>query len=185
MTSMPRRGRILLWFAAIYLLLTGTVLVWQGSVWWGQSSLIGTGAILQEQLEEQGRIVHVQDGDTIEVRLQGTDVPIRLIGVDTPESVHPTKGVECFGKEASAFTKQFLGNMATLREDPTQDAYDVYGRKLAYVFLEDGRNLNQLLVEEGIGREYTYQKPYQYQSAFRAAQQEARQNRRGLWGVCS
>lgn len=132
-----------------------------------------------------GTVMHVRDGDTVEVRLDGADVPIRLIGVDTPESVHPNKLVECFGPESSRFTKRFLGQDVLLWRDPTQDAYDTYGRMLAYVGLPDGRILNGLLIETGNGKEYTYQRrQYLEQERYLELEREAKATLVGLWGGC-
>jgi micrococcal nuclease len=129
----------------------------------------------------------VVDGDTIKI-LMGTSVEtVRLIGIDTPETVHPSKPVECFGREASNKTKEILiGKQVSIEKDASQDERDKYGRLLAYIFLEDGTNVNKLLIEEGYAYEYTYNLPYKYQSEFRQAESDACSNKRGLWadGVC-
>lgn len=186
---MPLHGRIFLALAGIYLLCAGTFLLWRGGEWAG-----GLGASLIQAMPEptvmtgvlvgEGVITHVRDGDTVEVRLAGSDVPVRLIGVDTPETVKPRTAVQCYGPEASAFTKGFAGATVRLYEDPSQDAYDTYGRMLAYVELADGRQLNSLLVEGGYAREYTYQRPYLYQQEFRQLERQAKDAPRGLWAAC-
>lgn len=133
-----------------------------------------------------GTIMHVRDGDTIEVRLNEADVAIRLIGVDTPESVHPNQLVECYGPEASRYTKQFLGEDVLLWRDPTQDAYDTYGRMLAYVGLPDGSIINALLLSTGHGKEYTYQRRnYLERDRYLELQREARSAKVGLWEACT
>ncbi|HLE07876.1 MAG TPA: thermonuclease family protein [archaeon] len=132
-------------------------------------------------------VVKVVDGDTIWVDYNGTIEKVRLIGIDTPETVHPSKPLECFGLEASNFAKEILGGGAIIKleADPTQDNRDKYKRLLRYVFLENGTNFNQLLISEGFAREYTYKTPYKYQSQFKQAEIEAKENLRGLWGACS
>lgn len=133
------------------------------------------------------RVVRVVDGDTLAVDINGKSETVRLIGVDAPESVHPSKPVQCFGKEASAKLKELLeGEQVRMEQDPTQDDKDRYGRFLRYVFLEDGRFANQLIIEEGYAHEYTYEAPYAHQAEFKKAQEQARLEQRGLWadGAC-
>lgn len=132
-------------------------------------------------------VVRVVDGDTIVVHVDGVDEKIRLIGVNTPETVDPRKTVECFGKEASAFTKKLLENKSVrLERDSTQDNRDKYKRLLRYVFFEDGALFNRELIAEGYAYEYTYKIPYTHQTEFKSAQHDAEQNKRGLWApdVC-
>lgn len=129
-------------------------------------------------------VTKVVDGDTIEV--DGTS-KIRLIGVDTPETVDPRKTVQCFGQEASDIAKSKLLNVAvTLESDGTQDDKDKYGRLLRYVLLSDGTNFSKWLIENGYGHEYTYVIPYKYQSEFKAAETKAMNSKNGLWAdnVC-
>jgi len=123
-------------------------------------------------------VERVVDGDTLV--LEGGE-RVRLIGVDTPESVHPRKPVEYFGKEASAFTKKLAeGKRVRLERDPTGDTRDRYGRALAHVYLPDGRHLNLELIRQGYGFAYT-RFPFSMMDAFRAAEREAREQGRGLW----
>lgn len=130
----------------------------------------------------RGSVVAVVDGDTLDVELAGTVERVRLIGVDTPETVKPNTPVECFGKEASAFTRQLLGGQTVyVEDDPSQDTRDRYGRLLAYVWLADGRLANLELVAGGYAYEYTYDQPYKYQQQFKQAQQDAQAAQRGLW----
>jgi len=130
-------------------------------------------------------VTRVVDGDTIEVEGLGK---VRLIGVDTPETVDPRKPVQCFGKEAAQKTTQMLlGKKVHLESDPTQGEIDKYNRALRYVFLEGGTNFNQWLIENGYAHEYTYILPYKYQLEFKNAEKSARENNRGLWSptACS
>jgi len=138
------------------------------------------------KVENEGfKVVDVVDGDTIKVSLNGTVETIRLIGIDTPETVHPTKGVECFGKEASKKMNELvLNKYVKLQTDPTQDDEDRYGRLLRYVFLEDGTHINLKMIEEGYALEYTYKVPYEYQSEFKSAERIASKGNIGFWGLC-
>lgn len=134
------------------------------------------------------KVSQVIDGDTIQVVINGKKETIRLIGIDTPETVDPRKPVQCFGKEASAKAKSLLsGNFIRLEADPTQGERDKYQRILRYVFLEDGTNFNKLMIYEGYAHEYTYNTLYKYQSEFKQAQKDAEINKRGLWAdnACS
>jgi len=118
----------------------------------------------------------VVDGDTI---LLNNGERVRLIGVDTPETKHPKKPVEYFGKEASAFTKKMVeGEVVTLKYD--WQSKDKYGRTLAYVYLKDGTFLNAEIVKQGYGHAYT-RFPFKYLEQFKEYEKEARENKRGLW----
>ena len=100
------------------------------------------------------QVERVIDGDTLRVRHQGKNYTVRLIGVDTPETKHPTKAVQYFGREASAFTKAALeGKTVLLQKDRTGDTVDRYGRWLRYVLL-DGDNFNARLIRDGYAHAY-------------------------------
>ncbi len=129
-------------------------------------------------------VIRVIDGDTIIVEVDGVQEKIRLIGVDTPEVVDPRKTVQCFGKEASEFTKNILTNARVrLESDPSQGERDRYGRLIRYVFLSDGTLLNKTIIMEGYGHEYTYRLPYRHQTEFKTAERIARESQKGLWAV--
>ena len=133
-------------------------------------------------------VVRVVDGDTIVVDIDGVPEKVRLIGVDTPEVVDPRKPVQCFGKEASAFTKTLLtGRRVRLEMDSSQGDRDKYHRLLRYVFLNDDTLVNKTIIAEGYGHEYTYRTPYRYQTEFTTAQQSARAAEKGLWApnICN
>jgi len=119
-------------------------------------------------------VARVVDGDTLV--LDGGE-KVRLIGVDTPETVHPNKPVERFGKEASAFTKRMAeGKHVRLEYD--QERRDRYGRTLAYVYLADGKLLNLELICHGYGFAYT-RFQFSKMEEFRSAEREAREQERG------
>ncbi len=132
-------------------------------------------------------VTRVVDGDTIVVQINGAQEKIRLIGINTPETVDPRRPVECFGKEASAFTKSLLTNQQVrLESDPSQDNRDKYGRLLRYVFLTDGTLINEKIIAGGYGYEYTHHVPYRHQTEFKKTEQTARTQEKGLWasGAC-
>lgn len=127
-------------------------------------------------------VTKVTDGDTIQVSINGTVEKIRLIGINTPETVDPRKTVQCFGKEASDRMKDLAeGKQVRLEYDDSQGYRDTYGRVLAYVYLEDKQMLNRKMIAEGYAYEYTYMTPYKYQTEFREVQNLAKISARGLW----
>jgi len=129
-------------------------------------------------------VTRVVDGDTLQ--LDGSE-RVRLIGVDTPETVHPRKPVQCFGTEASKFTKRLAQGQTVRLAFDQANAHvghrDRYHRTLAYVYLSSGLLINREIIRQGYGHAYTYY-PFRYLEDFRAAEREARQNSRGLWGAC-
>lgn len=132
--------------------------------------------------DEYYAVTSVVDGDTFKVAIGGVTETVRLIGIDTPESVDPRKSVECFATEASNQAKKLLsGKRVKLAADPTQGERDKYRRLLRYAWLEDGAFFNQQMIADGYAMEYTYDAPYQYQAAFKQAQAEAQAAKRGLW----
>lgn len=133
-------------------------------------------------------VLRVVDGDTLAVEIDGKQEVLRLMGINTPETVDPRKPVECFGKEASDKAKEILtGKKVSLENDASQGERDKYNRLLRYVFLEDDTNFNKLMIEEGYAYEYTYNIPYKYQVDFKVAQQKAQEGKKGLWAddTCS
>ncbi len=133
------------------------------------------------------KVTKIVDGDTITVDIAGKIETLRLIGINTPETVDPRKPVECFGKEASNKAKEILtGKSIRLEADSTQDERDKYGRLLRYVFLADGTSFNKMMISEGYAYEYTYNIPYKYQIEYKQAEKEAKEAQKGLWaaGVC-
>lgn len=133
------------------------------------------------------RVVKVVDGDTIAVDMNGTDETIRMIGINTPETVDPRKPVECFGKEASNKAKELLsGQWVELESDASQGERGKYGRLLRYVKIKNGLFYNLEIIKQGYAYEYTYNVPYKYQTEFKQAEDYAKNNKLGLWadGVC-
>lgn len=150
-------------------------------------NMLATTTDVSMQTQDVYVVSRVVDGDTIEVTKNGIQEKVRLIGVNTPETVDPRKKVECFGKEASAYAKGILMNQkVTVVSDRTQDIKDRYGRLLAYMYREDGLFVNKHMIAEGYGYEYTYKVPYLFQKEFKEAELKAQTEGKGLWkaGAC-
>jgi micrococcal nuclease len=129
-------------------------------------------------------VTEVFDGDTIAVSMNGKIEKIRLIGVDTPETHHPKKPVECFGQAASNFlNNQLAGKSVRLESDPESNNRDVYGRLLRYVYLENNELINKVIISAGYGFAYTHF-PFEKMEEFRQAEADARNNNLGLWEAC-
>lgn len=130
-------------------------------------------------------VIRVADGDTLEAQMDGASstIKVRFLGVNTPETVDPRRAVECFGKEASAFTKQLLeGKRVLLKEDPQADNIDKYGRSLRNIFLEDGTDVNALLVRDGYAYAYvSFPQDKRRKAELKRLQEEAKLAKRGLW----
>ena len=152
---------------------------------WQYANLVQSGVLYP--------VVHVVDGDTVIAHVPdpthatGRDVTIRLIGMDTPETVDPRKPVQCYGPEASAKAKELLASTSVyIERDPLKGDYEKYGRVLAYVRMPDGNLYNEYMIQNGFAHEYTYShEPYKYQKEFKADQLIAQKARLGLWGKCS
>ena len=128
------------------------------------------------------KVIRVIDGDTVKIDYRGKATNVRLIGVDTPETVHPSKPVEAYGKEASNFTKNLLqGESVYLRYDVERT--DTFGRLLAYLYrAPDGLFVNLEIVRQGYGHAYT-QFPFKHMELFRYYGNRARTTGKGLYGV--
>lgn len=133
---------------------------------------------------ELGVVVRVADGDTLTVRFDsGEEETLRLLDIDTPETVHPSRPEECFGAQASDYTKALMRQR--VRVEPM--GRDRYGRLLAYVWVEgdEGSELwNVRLLEEGLAVYNDYGNPGQYADRTRAAAEEAMLAGVGLWSAC-
>lgn len=142
---------------------------------------------------QKAKVSRVVDGDTIVVNVDGSEYKLRLIGVNTPEIHHPQKGVEFFGKEASAFTEEKLNGKDIYLEKDVSDT-DRYQRLLRYVWLtppkdpsnptyEEVRDnsFNGVLVRDGYANASTYPPDVKYSEWFSKIEAEARNNSKGLW----
>lgn len=139
---------------------------------------------LWPQNGESALVTRVIDGDTVEVSLNGESLTVRYIGIDTPETKHPSKPIECFGPEASQFNKELVAGRQVLLEKDITDK-DRYGRLLRYVWIDGVGLVNQILVENGYGRVSTYPPDVKYESLLIEAESSAQADGIGRWGACS
>jgi micrococcal nuclease len=166
--------------------LFGTAAIEVGSTTHKEPS-VGTPEQSRESLNassEKRLVIRVIDGDTIVV---SPNEKVRLIGVDTPETVHPKRAVQCFGKDAKEFTRSMVERQSIrLVLDESNAAHrhrDKYGRTLAYAYLEDGTMLNAELIRRGYAHAYT-RFPFRYIVEFRQLERIARSQAVGLWASC-
>jgi len=138
----------------------------------------------------KGIVVRVVDGDTAVIRVNGEDRRVRFLGVDTPETVHPTKGVQPHGKEASNFTKETL----TARDvwlEYDKNPTDRYNRHLAYVWLSKPEKINDetirrdmfnaKLLAQGYAKVMIIKPNNRYEKLFKEIQNEAEKSKLGIW----
>ena len=132
--------------------------------------------------DETAVVTRVVDGDTIVVAIGAREEKVRLIGVDTPETVDPRKPVEFYGKEAADFTESMAGGKV-VRLQPDRDCSnrDKYGRLLRYVWFDEKTLLNVEIIAQGYGFAYV-KYPFSRMEEFRELEGEARESERGLWG---
>lgn len=152
-------------------------------------------ALTYGELAPQGETVtgvvdRVVDGDTIHVIVDGQDLTVRMIGINTPETVKPNSPVECYGPESSEFAKAVLdGQPVTLEFDDTQGRTDQYDRTLAYVWVDRGDGGSDLFNLASVALGYAYERqygptPYAWKELFAGAQKAAQIAQSGLWGAC-
>lgn len=132
------------------------------------------------------KVERVVDGDTVILTQSKENVKVRLMGVDTPETKSTSKGIQCFGPEAYEFTKKQLeGKKVSISFDTISGSKDMYGRYLAYIYLDKkDKSFNQTLIEKGYAREYSMDQPYEYRTAFQSIAKTAEEKGLGLWGAC-
>lgn len=132
-----------------------------------------------------GVIERVTDGDTVRVRMSSGSESVRLIGIDTPETVDRNRPVGCYGKEASDFTKKTLPQGTGVKLVLDAEPRDRYGRLLAYVYRSsDDLFVNAELAKQGYAQQLTIPPNVAHESEFRSWVEEARNDKRGLWGKC-
>lgn len=151
----------------------------------GRPLLDGTGG--SHATRSAARVVRVVDGDTLVARADGRTFYVRLLGIDTPETHRPGTPVECGGPEASANMRRLVprGAAIELQADPTQDRVDRYGRTLAYVWLADGRLLEDAQLESGWATTYVFEgRPVSLFDRLARVAREARRAGRGVYREC-
>lgn len=152
----------------------------------GVAALLAESPMAQSGSGAQGEMYTVErvvDGDTVEVDrpIEGED-NVRLIGIDTPETVDPGEPVQPLGPEASEFvTRELEGERVTLEFD--EERIDSFGRPLAYVRFPGDELFNETLVAEGLAQVATFPPNVRYEDRFLAAQEEARAQGLGIWGL--
>ena len=131
------------------------------------------------------RIVNVIDGDTLVISIASRQETVRLIGVDTPETKHPTKPVECWGPEAAQFTRSLLPKGTDVVVERDEEARDKYGRLLMYVYrAADNVFVNMQLIDGGWARTLSIPPNTAHESDFDAAARRAEHMHLGLWAHC-
>lgn len=128
---------------------------------------------------------NVVDGDTIDISISGKTERVRLIGINTPETKHPTKGIECFGPEASAYLEQLLPKRTAVRVERDVEARDIYGRLLLYIYVADTNLFVNLdLVARGFAQPMVFEPNTAYKLDFARAATQAERSNIGLWQAC-
>lgn len=147
---------------------------------WSPPVAVAPSEVKGEKIGEKFMVEKIVDGDTIKLSNGKT---VRYIGIDTPETVHPNKEVQCYGKESSEFNKGLvLGRTVTLVKDVSET--DRYGRLLRYVYLEDGTFVNEEMVNKGYAYASSYPPDILFSKDLATAMAEARDKKRGLWAAC-
>ena len=148
--------------------------------------LIFGGCTKESDAEVQiGIVAEVIDGDTVDLTIAGNRQRVRLIGIDTPETKHPEKPVQCYGPKATRFTESLLANGTEVRIERDAEARDSYDRLLVYLFrTSDNLFVNLQIVQEGFARVLTIEPNTIYMGEFVTAARDARDNNRGLWQEC-
>lgn len=127
----------------------------------------------------------VVDGDTIDVRIDGDDERVRLIGIDTPETKRPDTPVECFGPEATAFTESLLAPGTPVRLERDVVGRDDYGRLLAYLYrASDGILVNYEIIRQGFATPLKFPPNVAHAERFVEAARAAERDDAGLWSSC-
>lgn len=124
------------------------------------------------------------DGDTAKFIMDGKTITARFLGIDTPETVHPDKGVEAYGPEASNYTKETLTNAKTieLEFDNKADKQDKYNRYLVWVWA-DGKLVQEELIKQGLASTYMLQDNYNYAARLQEAEETAKEGKIGIWST--
>jgi micrococcal nuclease len=150
-----------------------------------RAGVLGATPARADPVATTATVLKVVDGDTMDIvdDVRGR-LRIRLLGIDTPETKKPGYTVGCWGPQATEFAKEtLLGQRVAMVTDPTQDQYDRYGRSLAYLDKADGWDYSVEAARAGAAHSYVYHnEPVERAPAIDAAEREAKDAARGLWG---
>lgn len=144
--------------------------------------------------QEIAKVVKVTDGDTLKIEINQIKDTIRLIGIDTPESKANNKAykdaykskqtieiITEMGKRAANYTKSLVKKGDTVKIEFDIEKRDKYKRLLGYVYLSNGKMLNEEIIRAGYASPLTYPPNIKYVDRFKKAYTEARTAKRGLW----
>ena len=135
---------------------------------------------------DQAIVIRVVDGDTLDVDLQGAEIRVRLLGIDTPETVDESRPVQCYGSEASAQLALLLPEGAAVRVERDQEARDRFGRLLVYLYrVDDDLFVNAALIEGGYATTLSIAPNTMRAREFEILRLQAQRDKRGLWGACA
>lgn len=136
-------------------------------------------------LPSEAIVEFVIDGDTVDVTVAGESERVRLIGIDTPESVSRNVPVQCFGKEASDALTGLLPPGTVLRIERDEEARDRYGRLLLYLYRdEDDLFVNEWMIQQGFADTLFFEPNTTFEGSFTRSRNDARAESLGLWGSC-
>lgn len=155
------------------------------ALWASEFNQYPTGSTISDIHNDNYNVITINDGDDIVVNINGKIEGVKLLGIDAPEKEDFSKTESCFGIEASQALRDFIkSNRVKLVRDTLKEDRDDNNRLLRYVYLEDGISLQEYLLREGYVKEYTHKGIfYQNQTTHRALEKEAKDNKKGLWGV--
>ena len=144
-----------------------------------------TAATLEDGDYEKGVVTYVIDGDTFDVKLEnGNTERVRAILVNTPEICHESSPADCeaesYGEDAAVFTKELLDGQTVYLEQDVSER-DPYDRLLFYVYLEDGRMFQDVILSEGLAKVAVYEPDVKYQTELEKAEQSAQSEQVNLW----
>lgn len=127
-------------------------------------------------------LVEIVDGDTAKFKMNGEQITVRFLGINTKETVDPERGEEAWGKEGSDFTKEKLKNATKieLEFDSSADKRDKYDRYLAWIWIDD-ELLQNLLIQSGFAETYMLQNNYKYAGMLQESEEIAKNNKIGIW----
>jgi micrococcal nuclease len=146
-------------------------------------TVVGGGAVVAASpaSSSEGFVTRLVDGDTLDVLVDGRTERVRLLNIDTPETKHPDKAVQCLGPEAADLLAELAPPGARIRLEYDEEREDRYGRTLAAAFTADGRLINAEVARAGLGRAVVYGENDRFLPQVQAAQREAADDGRGLY----